>query len=120
MVPTLAVAGFIVLLAFVLGRASAGGGGEAAVQATATAKATTTTTTRDTTHTVAQGESLLAIASRYGLTLDQLAAANGISNANKVFVGQVLKIPTPFPSASTTLPASTTTTTTTKKTTKTP
>jgi lysozyme len=115
MVPTIAVAGVVVLLAFVLGRASAGGGGEAAVRAPATRQATTTTTTRDTTHTVAQGESLLAIASRYGLTLDQLAAANGITNANKVFVGQVLKIPSPFPSASTTLPASTTTTTSTTK-----
>jgi len=110
MVPTLAVGGIVVVLAFVLGRTSVGGG-EVAARAKAPPEATTTSTTRDTTHTVVAGESLLAIASTYGLTLDQLAAANEITNANNVFVGQVLKIPAPFPSTSTTLPASTTTTT---------
>ena len=105
--PTLAVAGTVVLLAFVLGRMSADSG-EVAVRATAAPKATTTTTTRDTTHTVLQGESLLGISSQYGVTLDALAAANGITNANRVFVGQVLKIP-PAVVTTTTFPVTTTT-----------
>ena len=93
--------------AFVLGRMSAGDG-EVAVRATAAPKVTTTTTTRDTTHTVLQGESLLGIASQYGVTLDALTAANGITNANHVFVGQVLKIP---PAVVTTTTRAVTTTT---------
>ena len=105
--PTLAVAGIVVVLAFLLGRLSAGSG-EVAVRATAAPRATTTTTTRDTTHTVLQGESLLGIASQYGVTLDALAAANGITNANRVFVGQVLEIPPPVVTT-TTLPVTTTT-----------
>jgi len=106
--PTLIGAAIVVVLAFVLGRVSADNGGEVAVRATSTREASTTTTTRETTHTVAQGESLLGIASRYGLTLTALAAANSITNANRVFVGQVLKIP-PAVVTTTTLPVTTTT-----------
>lgn len=95
------------VLAFVLGRTSAGDG-EVAVRAPAPREASTTTSTRETTHTVLQGESLLGIASQYGLTLDGLAAANGITNANHVFVGQLLKIP-PVLVTTTTRPVTTTT-----------
>jgi LysM repeat protein len=47
------------------------------------------------THVVAAGENLFRIALRYGLTTGELAAANGISNFNSVYVGQVLRIPAP-------------------------
>lgn len=47
------------------------------------------------THVVAAGENLFRIALRYGLTTRELAAANGISNLNSVYVGQVLNIPAP-------------------------
>ena len=46
-------------------------------------------------HTVAAGENLFRIALRYGLTTAQLAAANGIVNYSRVYVGQVLRIPAP-------------------------
>ena len=74
--------------------------------------ASTTTTTRVVTHTVVKGESLLAIASHYGVTAEALAAANGITNQNHVFVGQVLTIPqtTGVPIATTTTSKGTTTT----------
>lgn len=90
-IPTLVIASAVVVLAFVLGRATGGGGDEAAV--TTPTVQSTTTTTRVIKHTVAKGESLLAIASQYGVTAEALAAANGITNQNHVFVGQVLTIP---------------------------
>jgi LysM repeat protein len=46
-----------------------------------------------TTHVVKAGENLFRIAQRYGLTTDQLAAYNGISNPDQIYVGQVLQIP---------------------------
>jgi LysM repeat protein len=46
------------------------------------------------THVVATGENLFRIGLRYGLTADQVAAANGIFNVNYVQVAQVLCIPT--------------------------
>gem|GEM_PF-2497034 len=54
-------------------------------------------------HVVLAGESLGAIAQKYGVTLADLMAANGIEDANKVSAGQELKIPgagsaTPAPS----------------------
>jgi LysM repeat protein len=100
--------GVVVLLAFVLGRMSAGSG-DTTVQAAPRAVSSTTTTTRETTHIVLAGESLLGIASQYGITLDALAAANGITNANHVFVGQLLQIPPPVGTTSP-VPVSTTTT----------
>jgi LysM repeat protein len=45
------------------------------------------------THTVAPGETLFSIASQYGTTAEALAAANGLSNPNQLFVGQVLYLP---------------------------
>jgi hypothetical protein len=50
-------------------------------------------------HVVAQGETLSKIAKKYGLTLDQLLAANPqIKNPNKIAIGDELTIPTPTPS----------------------
>jgi LysM repeat protein len=110
-IPTLVIASAVVVLAFVIGRATGGGGDEAAV--TSNTVQSTTTTTRVITHTVARGEGLLAIASQYGVTAEALAAANGITNQNRVFVGQVLTIP---PSTTATVATTSTTgsTTTTK------
>jgi LysM repeat protein len=45
-------------------------------------------------HVVQPGENLYRIALRYGLTVDAMARANNISNANHVFVGQTLVVPT--------------------------
>ncbi|MFN8459831.1 MAG: LysM peptidoglycan-binding domain-containing protein [Anaerolineae bacterium] len=44
-------------------------------------------------HTVAPGETLYSIASRYGLSAEAIAAANGLANPNQIFVGQVLFLP---------------------------
>ncbi|MBN1122354.1 MAG: LysM peptidoglycan-binding domain-containing protein [Anaerolineae bacterium] len=45
------------------------------------------------THVVQAGETLYRIAAQYGLTVEQLAAANGITNPALIYVGQVLVIP---------------------------
>lgn len=46
-------------------------------------------------HTVAKGESLSTIASRYGVKQSDLMKWNGISNANHIQAGQKLKVYTP-------------------------
>lgn len=51
------------------------------------------------THTVQPGETLRSIADLYGLTVEVLAANNGIVNPNTVYVGQVLLISPPAVSA---------------------
>jgi LysM repeat protein len=45
-------------------------------------------------HVIQPGENLFRIALSYGLTTDQIAAANGITNPTRIFVGQTLVIPT--------------------------
>lgn len=62
------------------------------------------------TYTVQSGENLFRIALRFGLTVDQLAAANGITDPTRIYVGQVLIIPTPGSALA--APADTTTPTT--------
>jgi LysM repeat protein len=92
---TLLAALTAVVLAFVIGRATGGGGGgESEVSATPSSVSTTTTAPKLETHTVGQGESLSSIAASYGLTTEELASFNGITNVNHVFVGQRLSIPT--------------------------
>lgn len=46
------------------------------------------------THVVQYGENLFRIALHYGVTVEALAAANGIWDINRVYAGQVLRIPT--------------------------
>jgi LysM repeat protein len=74
---------------------------------------TTTTTTLDVTTTtvlltydIQPGDSLGKIAERFGVSVDDLMALNGITNPDHIEVGQTLTIPPPLPT--TTLPASST------------
>jgi LysM repeat protein len=45
------------------------------------------------TYVVKPGDTLSSIAARFGTTVQQLAALNGITNVNLIYVGQVLKVP---------------------------
>ncbi|MCA1554988.1 MAG: LysM peptidoglycan-binding domain-containing protein, partial [Chloroflexi bacterium] len=45
------------------------------------------------TYTVRNGDTLLGIAIRFGVDLDALMTANGLSNADRLKIGQVLRIP---------------------------
>lgn len=49
------------------------------------------------THTVSYGETLASIAARYGLTVEAIMAANGLSSPDAIYPGQVLKIPPALP-----------------------
>ena len=51
-------------------------------------------------HVVAPGESLISIATQYGVTPDDIRAANKLTDPNLIFVGQQLIIPTSGASAS--------------------
>jgi len=48
---------------------------------------------RGTRHTVQTGESLSQIAQRYGVTVEQILAVNGLDDPNTIIVGQELLIP---------------------------
>ncbi len=45
------------------------------------------------TYTVAEGDTLAAIAQRFGTTVAALQAANGIDDPDEIVIGQVLVIP---------------------------
>lgn len=60
------------------------GGGSAPAPAPAPAGAT---------YTVKAGDTLSAIAQRYGTNYQTLAAINGIADPNRIYAGQVLKVP---------------------------
>lgn len=55
---------------------------------------------RGTFYTVNPGDSLLAIAELFGVSWIEIAEANGILNANQIYPGQTLKIPTHTPGIS--------------------
>lgn len=50
-------------------------------------------TTSETSYTVKKGDTLSGIASKYNTTYQKLASYNGIADANKIYPGQVIKIP---------------------------
>ena len=43
-------------------------------------------------HTIEEGETLSSIAAAYGVTAEELAAQNGISDPDRIFAGQTLRI----------------------------
>jgi LysM repeat protein len=94
----------VILFAFLLGRCTAGGDHKVATDSANTTVATllTTTTGFDIIHIVKENESLAAIASQYGVTIEQIAIANNIGNTNNIIVGQRLRIPPPTPITTTT------------------
>jgi len=57
--------------------------------------ATATTPAQATTYTVKPGDSLSAIAFQFGISLQELMAANGITDPDVLFAGQKLIIPVP-------------------------
>lgn len=66
----------------------------AATTSTTAAPTTTTTTTEpDQVHVVESGETLGAIAQRYGTTVQAIAEANELADPNVLAVGQELVIP---------------------------
>lgn len=77
--------------------------------ATTTSTSTTlaTTTTRPTVYVVQAGDNLSKIATKLGVTKDDLMALNGITNPDHIEVGQKLKIPQPGESIPTTIAATT-------------
>jgi LysM repeat protein len=48
---------------------------------------------QETTHVVRSGENLYRIALRYGVSMDAIAEANGLTNRARIFAGQTLIIP---------------------------
>ena len=52
----------------------------------------TTNTTSAGSYTVKAGDSLSAIAARYGMSYETLARLNNIANPNRIYVGQVLRL----------------------------
>ncbi len=62
---------------------------------TTTTMAPTTTTTAPVQYVVVRGDSLSSIAAQFGITITDLAAANGLADPNDIKVGQVLTIPPP-------------------------
>ena len=46
------------------------------------------------TYTVKRGDTLTSIAKRHDTTVEALVASNGIKNKNRIYIGQVLQIPT--------------------------
>lgn len=66
------------------------------------------------TYTVKAGDTLYAIALRYGTTISQLVSLNHITNPNLIRIGQVLRLPgnhtpAPVPTPTPTLPSTSTT-----------
>lgn len=69
-------------------------GGETPGQ-TATQEPSSPTPSGPQTHTVQAGEFLSTIAPQYGVTVDEILAANDITDPNLIFPGQELIIPEP-------------------------
>jgi LysM repeat protein len=63
------------------------------VEGTVAAASSPVSTVGQRIHVVQEGETLEAIAGMYGVTVDELAQANGLDNPNALSVGQALVIP---------------------------
>jgi lysozyme len=61
------------------------------------------------TYTVVSGDTLSRIATRYSVTVSAILTANGLTNPNYIYVGQVLRIPSQSAAAATPNPTSTAT-----------
>jgi putative chitinase len=48
-------------------------------------------------YVVQPGDTIFSIASRFGVSVDDILRANGLTSPNFIFVGQTLRIPTPGP-----------------------
>lgn len=73
-------------------RLAAAGYDYSAIQAIVNQKAGSSSQKQEQTYTVKSGDTLSKIASQYGTTYQAIASLNGISDPNKIYVGQVLKI----------------------------
>lgn len=62
---------------------------------TPTPEATPTPTPAPQTYTVQAGDTLLGIAERFGITVEDLQARNELADPNNIFVGQKLELPQP-------------------------
>lgn len=58
----------------------------------ATTSATNATTTSPTTYKIASGDTLSALAKKFGTTVSALASLNNIKDVNKIYAGQTLKL----------------------------
>ena len=90
-------------------------GGNAQKPKTTTPAITTGKQLHQDTHnyTVKSGDTLSAIASRYGMTVNALVTLNGIKNANLIYPGQVLRVADSGQGSTVSQKATTTTTTST-------
>ncbi len=77
------------------------------VTTTTTTTLAPTTTTIPESYVIQKGDSLFAIAERFGLTFAELAAYNGITNPDDIQAGQKLKIPQPGETTTSTVPVAT-------------
>ncbi|MPX11371.1 muramidase family protein, partial [Moraxella catarrhalis] len=66
-------------------------------------QSTSTANTNSATHKVSAGESLIAIARKYNISLHALAKENGLSVTDGVLIGQTLKLPSDAKTANTTM-----------------
>lgn len=73
-------------------RLAAAGYDYSTIQAIVNQKAGNGSQEQEQTYTVKSGDTLSKIASQYGTTYQAIASLNGISDPNKIYVGQVLKI----------------------------
>jgi LysM repeat protein len=77
------------------GGLSPGEGSPEASEGGASPTPSTAGSCRQATYVVESGDTLLAIAIRFDVELDQLQRANSIANPNVLAIGQVLEIPCP-------------------------